>query len=427
MGIGFKFSNYDWSQKKDHLTDEVIQKYLNTFLETINSPKHGFFEINKDLKLLEKVNETYQKFKHKKFLIHVGIGGSSLGTETLVNSIGKPSLKDRIFFINNIDPDEIKEILDKIDLKESLFYIVSKSGGTAETIASFCLILNHFKENGFSEKDFYQSTVIATDPDKGQLRSLSNSYKIETLPIQENIGGRFCVFTPVGLFPSLFAGVDVKKVLEGAEKIKEKLSEKDIQKNILIRVASFLTFLKIKKNINQTVLMPYSSKLKILSLWFVQLWAESLGKKDSLDGKEIYEGLTPIGAYGATDQHSQMQLFMDGPKDKCIIFIEISNFKNDFKLKNNEEGSTFSKLKKSTLKDLLKAELEGTLKAFDEKGRPYFLITIDELNEENMGALLIFFQSLTVLMGSFLHINPFDQPGVELAKKYSIDFLKGND
>ena len=427
MGIGFKFSNYDWSQKKDHLTDEVIQKYLNTFLETINSPKHGFFEINKDLKLLEKVNETYQKFKHKKFLIHVGIGGSSLGTETLVNSIGKPSLKDRIFFINNIDPDEIKEILDKIDLKESLFYIVSKSGGTAETIASFCLILNHFKENGFSEKDFYQSTVIATDPDKGQLRSLSNSYKIETLPIQENIGGRFCVFTPVGLFPSLFAGINVKKVLEGAEKIKEKLSEKDIQKNILIRVASFLTFLKIKKNINQTVLMPYSSKLKILSLWFVQLWAESLGKKDSLDGKEIYEGLTPIGAYGATDQHSQMQLFMDGPKDKCIIFIEISNFKNDFKLKNNEEGSTFSKLKKSTLKDLLKAELEGTLKAFDEKGRPYFLITIDELNEENMGALLIFFQSLTVLMGSFLHINPFDQPGVELAKKYSIDFLKGND
>ena len=426
MGIGFKFSNYDWSQKKDHLTDEACQKHLNSFLEIINSPKHGFFEINKDLNLLEKMNETFQKFKHKKNFIHVGIGGSSLGTETLVNSLGKPSLKDQIFFINNIDPDEIKEILDKIDLKESLFFIVSKSGGTAETIASFCLILNHFKKNGFSEEDFYQSTVIATDPDKGQLRSLANSYKIETLPIPENIGGRFCVFTPVGLFPSLFAGIDIKKVLEGAEKIKNQLTEKDLKKNVLIKTASFLTFLKTKKNINQTVLMPYSSKLKILSPWFVQLWAESLGKKDSVDGKEIYEGLTPIGSYGATDQHSQMQLFMDGPKDKCIIFIEICNFKNDFKLENKEEGSTFSKLKKSTLKELLKAELEGTLKAFEEKGRPYFLITIDELNEENMGSLLIFFQSLTVLMGSFLNINPFDQPGVELAKKYSIDFLEKN-
>ena len=426
MGIRFKFSNYDWSQKKDYLTDEACQRHLNSFLKMINSPKHGFFEINKDSNLLEKVNETYQKFKHKKNFIHVGIGGSSLGTETLVNSLGKPFLKDQIFFINNIDPDEIKEILDKVDLKESLFFIVSKSGGTAETIASFCLILNHFKKNGFIEKDFYQSTVIATDPDKGQLRSLADSYKIETLPIPENIGGRFCVFTPVGLFPSLFAGIDIKKVLEGAEKIKNQLREKDLKKNILIKAASFLYFLKSKKNINQTVLMPYSSKLKILSPWFVQLWAESLGKKDSSDGKEIYEGLTPIGAYGATDQHSQMQLFMDGPKDKCIIFIEVCNFKNDFKLENKEEGSTFSKLKNSTVKELLKAELEGSLKAFEEKGRPYFLITIDELNEENMGSLLIFFQSLTVLMGSFLNINPFDQPGVELAKKYSIDFLEKN-
>ena len=121
-------------------------------------------------------------------------------------------------------------------------------------------------------------------------------------------------------------------------------------------------------------------------------------EKNSIDEKEVYEGLTPIGAYGATDQHSQMQLFMDGPKDKCIIFIEVCNFKNDFKLENKQEGATFSKLKKSTLKQLLKAELEGTLKAFDEKGRPYILISLDELNEENMGSLLLFFQSLTVLM-----------------------------
>ena len=426
MGIQFQFSDII-QNIKNYPTTEICQNHLNYFLETIKSKDHGFFRINNDTSLIEQSEAVYEKFKSKKYFIHVGVGGSSLGTETLVKSLGKPSLKNRIFFINNIDPDDIRDTLDKVDLKESLFFFVSKSGGTAETIASFNLIFNSFKEKGFEEDYFYKNIVIATDPKSGQLRKIANKYKIVTLPIPENIGGRFCVFSPVGLFPALFAGINIKEILKGAEAIKDRLIEKDPLKNILIETGSYLYTLKSEKNINQTVLMPYSSKLKALSPWFVQLWAESLGKERSLDGKEVYEGLTPLGAYGVTDQHSQMQLYMEGPKDKCVIFIEVVNFKHNFKLINNFEGTSFEKLSKTSLKDLLKAEFDGTLKSFKEKKRAYMHISINELNEFNMGSLLLFFQSLTVLMGSFLNINPFDQPGVELAKKYSFDYLEQKD
>ncbi|MEE2742895.1 MAG: glucose-6-phosphate isomerase, partial [Bdellovibrionota bacterium] len=140
--------------------------------------------------------------------------------------------------------------------------------------------------------------------------------------------------------------------------------------------------------------------------------------------KEVFEGLTPLGAYGATDQHSQMQLFMEGPKDKCLIFVEVLNFKNDFKLESSFSQSSFLKLKDHSLGDLLKAELKGTMKALETEGRPFIHLSIKEVNEESIGALLMYFQSLTVLMGSFLNIDPFNQPGVELGKKYSFEFLK---
>ena len=169
--------------------------------------------------------------------------------------------------------------------------------------------------------------------------------------------------------------------------------------------------------------MPYSSKLRSFSFWFAQLWAESLGKKKNLKNEIVQTGLTPIVGFGATDQHSQMQLFMEGPNDKCIILIEVENFTHDYKLSTSIAGNNLSKLSDFSLSQLMKAELNGTLKALQENKRPTIHLKISKNDEYHMGALILFFESLTVLMGSFLMIDPFDQPGVELGKIYAFNFL----
>ena len=421
MSLDIRFSDFDWP-RGPYPSLAFCEENRKKFEGIINSDEFGFFHVNKEKELLRESERIYEKFKHKKYFVHVGIGGSSLGAEMLVQSLGKRPFKDNIFFLNNVDPDETQEILEKIDGGDTLFYIVSKSGGTAETLAALALILNYLKENG-NDESLSESLVFATDPNEGQLKEIAASLKIETLMIPKNIGGRFCVLTPVSYLPALFASLDFSKLCVGAESIKEKLLKDDFEDNILMKSASYLYFLKKELKVNQTVLMPYSSKLKSLSQWFIQLWAESLGKKKSLRGEDVFEGLTPLGAYGATDQHSQMQLFMEGPKDKCLLFVEVENFKHDFKLKSPFSQSSFLKLKDHSLGDLLKAQLKGTMKALERERRPFIHLKIKELNEESMGALLVYFQSLTVLMGNFLNINPFNQPGVELGKKYSFEFL----
>ncbi|MEC7183217.1 MAG: glucose-6-phosphate isomerase [Bdellovibrionota bacterium] len=394
------------------------------FKETIGSEKIGFFHANENKELREDSKRVFEKFKHKKYFVQVGIGGSSLGSSTLVEALGLRDKKKKIFFLDNIDPEQVYDILKSIQLKETLFYFVSKSGGTAETLAVFSLVLDQLKLEGVHEEEWKESIVCATDPESGALRKIIKRHKLDSLTIPPNIGGRFSAFTPVSYLPALFVGIDIDLLCLGASKVKEALLNEELRDNDLFRSAFYLKNLKDLKKINQTVFMPYSSKLKLLSSWFVQLWAESLGKKNSSSQKNVHEGLTPIPAYGATDQHSQLQLFMEGPRDKCILFVEVESFQHDFKLKSPFEEWPFSKLNPHSLSDLMDAEFRGTLKGLDEEGRPYIRITIPSLNEETLGAMILFFQSLTVFMGLLLEVNPFDQPGVELGKKFSFDFLE---
>jgi len=193
--------------------------------------------------------------------------------------------------------------------------------------------------------------------------------------------------------------------------------------NPLLKTAEFLFQLKQKKNISQTVLMPYSSKLRNFSFWFTQLWAESLGKKKNTKGDIVHTGFTPIVGYGATDQHSQMQLFMEGPNDKCLVLIEVVKFGADFKLDSTIKTKALEKLSGYSLGDLMQAELNGTLKALAENGRPTLHLQIERNDEFHMGELIVFFESLTALMGDYLMIDPFDQPGVEAGKIYAYQFL----
>ena len=339
----------------------------------------------------------------------------------LISSLKKNN--QEFIFVNNIDADQIYDQFSNLNIKKTLFYFCSKSGGTAETLASLAIITNLLKDQGIEKDQLKNYFVFATDPSKSQLLDLGQELGVTCLPIPSNIGGRFTVLTPVGYLPALFANINPYHLADGAEKIKDELLSENLPKNVLLQTASFLYALKEEANISQTVFMPYSSKLKNLSHWFVQLWAESLGKKENLKGEIVHTGFTPIPAYGATDQHSQVQLFMEGPHDKAMIILETDNAEHDFSLSNDFTQEGLIKIKNHSLNQLLKAELNGTLKALEENSRPFIHVASPSNDEYSMGSLILFFESLTALMGSYLDINPFDQPGVELGKKYAFEWL----
>ena len=392
---------------------ENFEKFYENYLKTLNSPETGFFHLPENKILLDQTKQVYNKFKSKKYFIHIGIGGSALGPEMLIKALGGNTDVEFIF-LNNIDPDDFYSQLKEVNLRESLIYVVSKSGTTAETVAAMSVVIELLKHQGLSEENFKDYFVFCTDPEKGDLRKIAQLWNVSTLDIPSNIGGRFSVLTPVAFLPLLFAGIDADLLLKGARDIQKKLSSQDEGKDFF-SLAYWIKQLH-DRGTHQTVIMPYSSRLKEFSSWFVQLWAESLGK----NGK----GLTPIPAYGATDQHSQMQLFMEGPNDKVLFLIEVEKFKHDYSLKNTVSSDTFKLLSPFSLEMLMKAEFQGTLKALNENDRHVVHFTIPLVNEESLGQLILLSECLTVAIGIMLEIDPFNQPGVEAGKKYAHQWLK---
>ncbi len=416
MSFSISFDHTD--RIKPALTEaSFVQESWKKFLQTINSDEIGFFHVNLRKELLHSCMEIYEKFQSRTHFIQVGIGGSSLGPEMLVSALGNN--KRNFTFINNIDAEKLHDQLSQIEPQKALFYFVSKSGGTAETNACLAIICQWLKDKGIEEKDFKNYFVFATDPVKSDFLELSKKWGVTCLEVPSNVGGRFSVLTPVGLLPALFAGINTTELLEGAQESKKFLLNTDLNENILIQSAQYLLSLN-EEGFNQTVLMPYSSRLRDLSFWFVQLWAESLGKKTQ-EGKSV--GLTPVPAYGATDQHSQVQLFMEGPPDKVCLMLEIEKPAHDFSLANDLETGSLQKLSPYNLSQLMKAEFNGTLKALSEAQRPYMHLTIDGLDPHHMGQMILYFESLTALVGLMLNINPFDQPGVEAGKRFAFEWL----
>jgi len=410
MSLNFNFSE----------SVQADVKKLDSFKQIIRNPKTQFFHTFEREELLKNTRAVYEKFKNRKTFVHVGIGGSSLGPEMLVSALQKN--KTRFIFINNIDPEELATQLDGIIPEETLFYFVSKSGGTAETMAALSIVTNFLSEKKIGTDQLKNYFVFATDPVKSELLDLGRELGVSLLEVPSDVGGRFCALTPVGYLPAFFAGMDVDQLIKGAMSA-QKTCLLDSAENPLLKTAEFLFQLKQKKKISQTVLMPYSSKLRNFSFWFTQLWAESLGKKKNTSGEIVHTGFTPIVGYGATDQHSQMQLFMEGPSDKCLVLIEVAKFGADFKLDSSLKTNALEKLSSYSLSQLMQAELNGTLKALAENGRPTIHIQIERNDEFHMGELIVFFESLTALMGDYLMIDPFDQPGVEAGKIYAYQFL----
>ncbi len=390
---------------------EDLKSYFKDFLA--NHPRKEIFFSHDSTAELRK--ELAQKHAKKKFFVHMGMGGSSLGPETFIKSLLPYHPEKSFLFLNNVDSDELASILDSINLKESLFYVVSKSGGTIETLSLMVLVDAKLQEKFGDDYDRSHYFVFCTDPKESYLLNLSQEWKVPCLQIASDIGGRYSVLTDVGLFPLEFAGLDTSKVQKTQKEYSEFLSSDETLYDFAIEI-----FEQFKQGKNQTVLMPYSSVLKSLSLWFVQLWAESLGKTS--DKGPI--GLTPLFAYGPTDQHSQMQLFMEGPADKLLLFIEVEKTKNQFRFDSELDHKKIKLIKGQTLHDVLLAELNGTRDALSEKKLPHYSLKISEVSEESITKLFLFLEALTILTGKLLNVDPFDQPGVELGKTLCLKHLE---
>ncbi len=373
----------------------------------------GFFRFTSNPLVATAAKTLARAFGHKKQLVHVGIGGSSLGPEMLISALGIGAGKS-VQFVNNIDPDMLERQMRSWVVGESFFYVVSKSGNTAETLATLSIIVQWLEKNKVDRGHFKDHIVICTDPQKGELKLFAKEHQLATLEVPPSIGGRYSVLTDVGLFPAAWAGANVDKLLHGAEAVKPLLTHSDAGQNLITTTAHWL-LQRSREGQNLTVLMPYSSLLKDFSAWWVQLWAESLGKEN--------RGLTPVMAYGATDQHSQMQLFMEGPRDKAMLFVHLKKSKHDFPLHASLKAPHAEALKGHRLGALLEAEYQGTLKAMSEAARPHLSLEINELTGESLGALILFFETLTAAMGLALKVDPFNQPGVEAAKKFAHEWL----
>ena len=409
---------------------EAIMPLCKTAHETMTANraegKIKFQDLPEDKAVLDAVKALAVKLKGRfRNIVHLGIGGSSLGPKAMFSAIKPPfynlSGNPRIFFWDNVDPELMSATFDNIELTETLFIVVSKSGGTAETASQFMYVYDRLKKQlGDKYKDHI---AIITDPKNGILRKIADSEGIANMSVPPEVGGRFSTLTPVGLLPSALLGIDIDSFMNGAVKMRDATITPDVFLNPAYLYAA-IHFLASVKGANMSVLMPYSNALFDLSDWCCQLWAESSGKKTSLKGKSVFAGQTPIKALGATDQHSQCQLYMEGPFDKVVNIIDIKKYRKKITIPSVFQDTTeMGYLCGKTINELIQSEAKGTWGALIENNRMATRITLETINEETIGAMFMFFMTATSFFCYLLDVNPYDQPGVELGKVITFDLM----
>ena len=360
-------------------------------------------------------------------ILVLGIGGSALGGLAVTEALLKPYWNlltpeqrnglPRIFFLDNIDPDTMNGLLDILDLKKTLVNVITKSGSTAETMSQYMIIKDRLeKELG----DNYRRNIVATtDKKMGVLRQLADQEGYKTFVVPDDVGGRFSVFSAVGLVPFALVGLDIDQIMNGIKDMDLALKNTDIHQNIAAQGALIQYLLDTEKGKNISVMMPYSTRLKYVSDWYVQLWAESLGKEYNNAGEKVNIGPTPVKAVGATDQHSQIQLYNEGPNNKVITFIRVENFDTTLEIPQIFEYTGIGYLGGKTINDLINAEADSTRIALADYSRPTMTISLERIDEYNVAQLLYMLEVQTAIAGELYNINTFNQPGVEQAKNYT--------
>lgn len=371
------------------------------------------------LKESENLAQTLrEKFDH---LVVLGIGGSALGPRAVHEALKHRLEAPRgLTILDNLDPIVFEREWAALDLKKTAFAIISKSGGTLETMAQASVVLSRLEAAGLQAAEHI---VSITDPESGVLRKWVNDNKLPYhLEVPSDVGGRFSVFSSVGLFPLAFAGHDAAALIGGAKEFFES-EDSCFSSHTLAEVAHRLGSIE-REGYSAQVLMPYATILKELSAWFVQLWGESLGK-ESLSGDR--RGSLPVSAVGATDQHSLLQFLVEGPRSLVTGFIEVKDWGLSSEIKMEKLPSHFSKLSFAeghAFGEILSAQSKATQTVLREDARPTYRITLDELSPATLGALMAFFMDLTSYAGAALSINPYNQPGVEKGKVILPEYLR---
>jgi glucose-6-phosphate isomerase len=407
-------------------TEGLFAKAVTAFNERRTFGELGFLDLPGDATLHAQSTDFARRTRGKfDDIVVLGIGGSALGPIALRTALRKPQwnlldagdrdLRPRLHVLDNLDPATIGGLLERVVKPErTLFVVTSKSGGTAETMAQYMVVREHIEKHGLSPRDHI---VFVTDPQKGALRPIARQEAIPALDIPANVGGRFSVLSPVGILPAALMGIDTAQLLAGAGDMAKRCATTTLSENPagVFAVLQYLADSTGGKHVH--VLMPYSDALRDMAAWFVQLWAESLGKARKSGGENV--GPTPVAALGATDQHSQVQLFMEGPMDKTVTFLSVPA-KDDIEIpKLHANVNELAYLGGNKLGDVLDIERRATAGALARRGRPNMTLRLDVVDPWHVGALFMFFEIATVYAGALYDVNPLDQPGVELGKQFT--------
>jgi glucose-6-phosphate isomerase len=391
----------------------------------------GFMELPFKTEYLESSRSVWGEVKAENpqgidDLVVLGIGGSSLGMICLKTALLSPLHNEsadaptrragapRIWVLDNIDPDWVGAHFDLYDPAKTVFNVISKSGTTAETMSQF-LVARKMLEDKLGA-DCGKHVVCTTDSEKGRLRQIATDEGLKTLVVPDGVGGRWSVLSPVGLFPAVAVGIDCDALLKGAADMDERCRGGNLWENPGLMQAALL-YLAQERGMNMHVMMPYSNALRDYADWYRQLLAESLGKKLARDGATVNAGLTPVKALGATDQHSQSQLYVEGPYDKYMTLVAVEKFGREVPLPSvypDVEGVGY--LGGASLAKLIDAERRGTEVALVDAGRPVSVVRVPEVTAYTLGQLFAFAEMSVAYCGELLNVNAFDQPGVEAAK-----------
>jgi len=379
----------------------------------------GFLRLPGRRAALEAIRKEARRWRRRGIedVIHIGIGGSSLGAETLARALLHPQhdqlparLRDgpRLHFLDNVDPDTIGALLEWVDLRRALVHVVSKSGGTVETAATFQIVRQALE--GRRGVDWREHCVFTTG--KGALRTLAQAEGVRMLDFPADVGGRFSALTPSGLFTPALAGVDVAAVVAGARRFASRAARSTPGTCPATVAACVATLLEARgKPIH--VLMPYADALEPLARWFVQLAGESLGKIRQEGRRRVHVGPTPLAARGSTDQHSQVQLFVEGPADKLVSFVRVGRPRRSLRIPGAGPAPYLDGVR---LEALLDAELQGTEVALARAGRPSLRWELPDAGPHALGQLLVALELQVASQAALLGVDAYDQPGVEAGK-----------
>ncbi|MDX2198181.1 MAG: glucose-6-phosphate isomerase [Phycisphaerae bacterium] len=396
--------------------------------------KHRYRELPTDREMLREVKSAIDEYEGEyENLVILGIGGSALGNIALQTALNSPyynllSKKQRggprLFVMDNVDPVQFSAMLEVIgpDLKRTLFNVISKSGETAETASQFLTICDLLQKK-LGVRGLRRQMVVTTDPKSGTMRQIVDKAGFAAMSVPDGVGGRFSVLSAVGLFSAGMCGIDIKALLAGAAEMSRRAANPVVRENPAALLA-LLLHEHYARGKRLHVMMSYSYQLKDLADWYCQLWAESLGKNVDIHGRPQVIGPTPIRAVGTTDQHSQVQLYREGPNDKVFILLAVDRFSDDVKIpKIKGVPQDLEYLQGSSMRRLLNAEREATEFALVSSQRPCLTIRFPEIDAFAVGQFMMLWEATATVAGKLFELNPYDQPAVQLGKEYTFALM----